>query len=81
MHWTIAQLAAASDVPKDDLKTLLETNWTIDLLAIAADLNNRYVRSLLSKKTIKGIKVGGVWTITRANGDAWLASRGITVED
>jgi hypothetical protein len=80
MHWTIEALAQKAELPEGDVRTLLQTNWTVDLLAVASGLHRRYVRSLLGKK-ISGVKLGRDWTITRANGDAWLASRDITVED
>jgi hypothetical protein len=56
-------------------------NWNIPLLSTASKTTSGFIRQLLGDGTLGGYKAGGRdWLIPLEIGDAWLASRNITVD-
>jgi hypothetical protein len=78
---TLKDLAEAINATPEQVKTVLDTVWSIDLLAAASGYAPRYVRWRVSNKRINGgLKVGRDWIVSREGGDAWLKEIGVDLE-
>jgi len=77
---TLKDLAKAINATPEQVKTVLGTVWTTDLLAAASGYAPRYVRWRVSNKRIAGLKVGRDWIVSRESGDAWLKEIGVVLK-